>query len=231
MIESSSGHSSSCFQAIGDAVLAIAFTGLIFACTGPAPPPGAAQEPVSWVPLLEGEALSAWRETEFGGGGEVRLEEARAWFDFGSPLTGMTWQGPFPRDDYELELEATRLDGNDFFCGLTFPVGDGECTLILGGWGGALTGLSCIDGEDASQNETTSFRHYAQGEPVAVRVRVDREAIRVWLEEEPIINQLRAGHSFSLRPEVQLSSPLGIAAFCTRAEVGNLRYRELVPSG
>ena len=37
--------------------------------------------------------------------------------------------------DYELRLEAKRVEGGDFFCGLTFPVGKEYCTLILGGWG------------------------------------------------------------------------------------------------
>jgi len=192
-------------------------------------------EPLSesgpWHALLEGEALTGWRETEFGGGGEVRLEEGLARLDFGSPLTGLTWDRDFPRQDFEIAFEGVRLEGNDFFCGLTFPVGEGECTLILGGWGGALTGLSCIDRQDASQNATRSFRYYRPGVPVAVRVVVDGEAVRVWLDGEQIIDQSRAGHEFSLRAEVLPSAPLGFAAYATRAELRNPRYRQLAPSG
>ena len=57
--------------------------------------------------------------------------------------------------DYEVTLEAMRVDGNDFFCGMTFPAGKDPCTLIVGGWGGTVVGLSSINGMDASENETT----------------------------------------------------------------------------
>ena len=75
--------------------------------------------------------------------------------DFGSSMTGVTYQGKdLPRTDYEIRLEAQRIDGTDFFCGLTFPVHDAHLSLIVGGWGGSLVGLSSLDGKDASRNET-----------------------------------------------------------------------------
>ena len=41
--------------------------------------------------------------------------------DFGNPLSGITWQGKaLPRDNYAIELDAMKLDGIDFFVGLTF---------------------------------------------------------------------------------------------------------------
>ena len=61
----------------------------------------------------------------------------------------------FPKVDYEVNLDAKRVAGNDFFCGITFPVGKRFCSLIVGGWGGATVGLSSIDGKDAAENETT----------------------------------------------------------------------------
>ena len=48
-----------------------------------------------------------------------------------------------------------RLDGSDFFCSTTFPVGKDPCTLVVGGWGGMVVGLSNVDHEDASENGTT----------------------------------------------------------------------------
>ena len=44
--------------------------------------------------------------------------------------------------------------GSDFFCGLTFPYKETHATLILGGWGGSLIGISSLDDFDASENET-----------------------------------------------------------------------------
>ena len=62
------------------------------------------------------------------------------------PATGIRSTAVIPKSNYEIRLEAKRTDGNDFFCGLTFPVQEGFATLIVGGWGGGVTGISNIDG-------------------------------------------------------------------------------------
>jgi hypothetical protein len=67
----------------------------------------------------------------------------------GSNLTGVTGTGEVPAGDYEIELQAMRLAGSDFFCGLMFPVQTDHCSLIVGGWGGALVGLSSLNFHDA----------------------------------------------------------------------------------
>lgn len=48
------------------------------------------------------------------------------------------------------------MSSSEFFCGLTVPVRTGtECvSLIVGGWGGSLVGISSIDGLDASETST-----------------------------------------------------------------------------
>ena len=123
-------------------------------------------------------------------------------------------------------LFASRVWGNDFFCGLTFPVADSHASLILGGWGGALTGISCIDREDASDNETRTFQSYVDGREYTARVRVTEECIVAWLDGEEIVNVPIAGRSVELRPEVFLSRPLGVACFTTKAKVFAVRVRE-----
>ncbi|MBN2588491.1 MAG: hypothetical protein JXA96_01410 [Sedimentisphaerales bacterium] len=60
-------------------------------------------------------------------------------------MQGIYWTGPLVTMSYEITLEAMRVEGSDFFCGLTFPVDENPCTLIPGGWGGTLCGLSCIN--------------------------------------------------------------------------------------
>ena len=100
-----------------------------------------------WRPLFDGRTLGDWQPTSFGGGEEPTVVDGAIRIPSGADLNGVTWGGEPPRDSYELTLEARRVDGNDFFCGLTFPVGDECCSLILGGWGGSITGLSSIDGE------------------------------------------------------------------------------------
>jgi hypothetical protein len=37
------------------------------------------------------------------------------------------------------------------------PRGIRSRTFICGGWGGAVVGISSIDGQDASMNETTKY--------------------------------------------------------------------------
>ena len=58
----------------------------------------------------------------------------------GEPFTVVRYEGkaPLPLDEYEISWEAARLEGNDFFAALTFPVGSREkcATLVTGGWGG-----------------------------------------------------------------------------------------------
>jgi len=200
-----------------------AFLALFLACRSDGP----AAEPGPWVPLLVETARAHWVPSDFGGGGEITWSPGAALLGFGSPLTGITWTGELPRDGYEVELTATRVDGTDFFCGLTFPVGEESCSFILGGWGGALTGLSCIDGADASSNATKTFQHFPSGEPVAVRLVVDPRCVRVWLNGETVVDQAREGVRFSLRPEVLPSQPFGVASFATKARLEGLRYRVL----
>ena len=181
-----------------------------------------------WSLLLGAEHTEGWTSTSFGGEGEIQAEDGLLVFEMGSPMTGMNWVGePLPTSGYELEVKASRLMGTDFFCGLSFPVGEEHATLIMGGWGGALTGLSCIDGNDASTNETTSFQSYELGRIYTARIRVTKTHITTWLDGEELHSVSLAGKDISLRPEVFPSKPLGFAAFQTRAGLESLKLRRL----
>ena len=118
-----------------------------------------------------------------------------------------------------------RVDGNDFFCGLTFPVGDDHCSLILGGWGGGVVGLSSINGEDAANNATTKIMSFDNNRWYAVRIRVTAERIECFLDDEQVIDQVLADIVLSVRQEVIPSQPLGIATYCTTAEIRGIRWR------
>ncbi len=88
-----------------------------------------------WTSLFDGKSLGKWKSTDFAGHNEVEVKDGRIVLNFGSELTGITWTGELPRMNYEIKLDAMRVDGTDFFCGLTFPVGDLPCSFIVGGWG------------------------------------------------------------------------------------------------
>lgn len=193
--------------------------GLLAACQGPGP----ASEPAPWQPLLPGELA----EAPFGGGGEVLIEDGTLTLGMGSPLTGVTWSAPVPSGDYELAFTATKVFGNDFFVGLTFPVDDSHLTLVLGGWGGALCGLSCLDGEDASTNETKFFEAFDDGRDYEVRVEVVGRVVRAWIDDQLVVDVDATEREIGLRTEVELSAPLGLATFLTKTCYRNLRWRPL----
>ncbi|MFO0983003.1 MAG: hypothetical protein U1E76_14950 [Planctomycetota bacterium] len=115
-----------------------------------------------------------------------------------------------------------RCDGHDFFCGLTFPIGDACCSLIVGGWSGPVVGLSCIDGRDAAENSTTRYRKFESDRWYRVRLRVTAARIEAWIDNEPFVNLATEGHQLAVRAEVIASQPFGIASWRTTARVRNI---------
>ena len=199
---------------------------VLLCCLGPC---ASAAEPEGkpWRSLFEGKSLEQWEVTKFGGEGEVEIDDGSMVLGFGSSLTGVTYKGEVPTNDYELSLEAKRLDGVDFFCGLTFPVQKSHCSLIVGGWAGAVVGLSSIDGMDASQNETTKFMTFKNDQWYRIRVRVLTDRIQAWIDDKLVVDQDIRDRKISTRIEVDLSKPLGIAAWDTKAAIRHVRVREL----
>ena len=180
-----------------------------------------------WGALFDGKTLAGWKVPVFGGDGKVYVKGGAIHMETGQECTGVTYTHPPARDNYEIDLEAMRVDGSDFFCGLTFPVGKDPMTLILGGWGGSLVGLSCLNYGDASENETTQEIQFDNGRWYRIRVRVTKLNIQVWLDEKKIIDVDRAGKKITIRPEVDLSVPLGIATWKTHGAARNIRMRTL----
>ncbi len=181
-----------------------------------------------WRSLFDGKTLTNWKSANFGGEGEVKVENGKIILGMGATLTGITWVGgEIPRMDYEISLEAMKVSGNDFFCGLTFPVGKSPCSLIVGGWGGSVVGLSSIDGMDASENETTTAGDFAQGRWYRIRLRVTSQKIEAWIDDKKYVDVETKGHEISIRPEVSLSQPLGIAAWITEAALRDIKIRKL----
>ncbi len=179
--------------------------------------------------LFDGKTLGDWKPTEFGTGRSVTVSDGAIELEEGFPLTGVSYAGEVPHDNFALDLEAQRVSGNDFFCAVTFPVGDSHCTLVLGGWGGTVTGLSCLDGKDASENETTQYVRYERNRWYRVRIRVVEQRVEAWLDDRRLVDVDCRGREVSLRNEVLLSRPLGICSFATTARLRNIRLVELDP--
>ena len=183
-----------------------------------------------FVPLFDGKTLGGWKVSNFGGNGKVTVVGGHVLLGSSSnSSTGITLDGSFPTSDYEVIVEAKRVTGNDFFCGITFPVGDSSCSLIVGGWGGGVVGLSSIDGKDASQNQTTSKMTFVNDRWYAVRLLVTPVAIKGWIDEAPVIDQPIKGRTFSIRKEIEPSRPFGIACWKTTAALRSIKWRDVLP--
>jgi hypothetical protein len=199
----------------------------------PVLPPGVAQPPApfpgeGWQPMFDGHSLVGWRETAFPGRGEVECHSGVVVLNLGDPFTGINWTNDFPRVNYEVALDAMRLTGSDFFCGLTVPVGTNFCSLIVGGWGGSLVGISSLDGMDASENETTQSMNFDSGRWYRIRLRVTQAKIQAWIDDEKLVDVVTTGRRISVRPgDIELSEPLGLAAWQTATALREIKFRRV----
>lgn len=149
----------------------------------------------------------------------------------GLDLNGVRWKGALPAVPYVLELEARRMSGSDFFCGLTFPVRSGEnsVTLVVGGWGGSLVGISSINGLDASENSTGSQFTFEDQRWYRIRVEVAAERLRAWIDDREVLDVDTTDQKLSLRSgPIEGCAPLGLATWTTSAEARGIRWRKLV---
>jgi hypothetical protein len=203
-------------------------------------PPAAA---CPWESLFDGKKLGRWevvQKFDFIHHGKVEVKDATLVLGIGRPGTAVRYQGKFPRIDYEISLEAMRVEGDDFFCCLTFPVGlpsqqqDRDAaaggpalSLVVGGWGGTVVGLSLIDGEPAAENQTCSFHEFRKKQWYNIRVRVTRSKVEAWIGKEKVVDFQTKDHRLSIYFEPESALPLGIATWRTTGAVRNIRVRRL----
>src|SRR6185503_5931473 len=132
-----------------------------------------------------------------------------------------------PKMNYEISVMAKRIDGSDFFCGLTFPVKEDPCSFIIGGWGGGVVGISSLDGLDAANNETARYESFYKGRWYKIRLRVSENGLMGWIDDKQVVGVETKGRKISIRPEVELSRPLGISCFSTVAGLKDIQIRDL----
>jgi len=193
-------------------------------------PAASTNKAAAWKSLFDGKTLTGWKLTDFAGRGEVSVKDGKIALDSGQ-MTGITWTNvnELPRMNYEISLEAMRVEGSDFFCGLTFPVGKDPCSLIVGGWGGGVVGLSSIDSQDAANNETTRYMNFQTGRWYLIRLRVTDKKIEAWIDTDKVVDLSTAEKTISVRLEMEESRPLGIATWSTAAALRNLQLRPVQP--
>jgi hypothetical protein len=173
--------------------------------------------------LFNGKTLDRWEITNFGPQGPVYVSGGEIILGMGEGCTGITWKRDFPEINYKVTLEAKRVSGNDFFCGMTFPVGKDPCTLIVGGWGGAVVGLSSINKMDASENETTKLMKFDKDRWYRICLIVKEDTIKALIDDEVVVDFAIGDKKLSIRPEVELSKPFGITSWTTTAALRKIR--------
>jgi len=185
------------------------------------------------VELFNGRDLTGWKvltEEYFDMPGKVSVKDGAMILGAGSDLTGVRWGGEVLKTDFTLSLEARRVEGSDFFCGLTFPVCEGYVSLILGGWGGTAVGLSNVDDMSAIENATSQAIEFVKGKWYSIEVTVADGYVRVWLDDKKIIEQVIAGKRFNVWPQKEIVRPLGVATYCTVGAIRRFAVKRLAPS-
>ena len=187
----------------------------------------AAKEP-EWQSLFDGKTLKGWKQADFAGGGVVEVDKGTLHVGMGESLSGLTFTNKVPETNFEVEVEGKKIQGSDFFCALTFPVGKEHCTFVMGGWGGAVVGISSLDQMDASENETTKYMKFEKDHWYKIRVRVTTKKIEAWIDEEKLADVELEGKKVSMRPgDIEQNVPFGIATYQTESAFKSIKIRTL----
>jgi hypothetical protein len=156
----------------------------------------------------------------------------------GQPFSAVKYEGKadlLPREGYEIAWDAMRLEGSDFFSALTFPVGKAEegkpdkcVTLVTGGWGGWVLGVSSIGHQFASENESTRSYEFKTGRWYRFTLQVTPEVIRCLIDGKEQFKVDVRDKALTMHPsEIQRCIPLGFASYESAGAIRNLQIRKL----
>jgi len=177
--------------------------------------------------LFNGINLDGWEAIDFTGHGSINIADSCIIIGKGEAISGIKWIEDFPTINYEVSLEAKRIEGSDIFCGITVPVEETFITLVIGGWGGSVVGISCIDGYDASENETYALVNFNPGQWYSIRLKITQEKIEAWIDSDKIVDFTIGNYDLYLRWEAESSKPFGIITYRTTGALKNIRLNML----
>jgi len=185
-----------------------------------------------WTSLFDGQTLKYWIDLKDAGDNVVKAENGDLVLGMGPTTTSIRFDEEgagfkFPCENYELEYVARRASGSDFFAAATVPIGENFATFVNGGWGGFVAGISNVDGMDASENSTSSFYNFKTNQWYRFRIQVTKRVLRVWVNDEKIIDYVIEGHSLKTRFEVSRCQPLGFASWVSEGDIKVVRFRML----
>ena len=182
--------------------------------------------------LLSDEFASAWQASGILEEGKVLIQGGEITLHAGQPMTGArfdAWKSAeIPLSRYTIEYEAMRVEGNDFFGTVTFPVNDSHVSLVIGGWGGTLVGISSIDDMDASENSTCGNAWFENHRWHKARIEVRDDELRAWINDKLFVNTSTKGRKLGLRSgDIEKCTPFGFASYATQSRIRNVVIRRL----
>ena len=149
-----------------------------------------------------------------------------------SPAAANTAAPPLPtlpRANYRLRWQARRVLGGDFFCTVLFPVQADACSVVVGGWGGGVVGLSSLNGFDASENETTTYYRFEDDRWYDFALTVTDDRIAFTIDGELQFEVDPREHAIGTRVEMLPARPLGLATWDTTGDIRQLTLQRLPP--
>ncbi|MBM3958060.1 MAG: DUF1080 domain-containing protein, partial [Gemmatimonadetes bacterium] len=191
-----------------------------------------------WLSLFDGKTLDGWRVVkkfphppEFGdgAGGDVHVENGQIILEKGRPVSGIAFEGDFPTINYEVAIQACRLDGAYDFANMDFPVGNQTCTLVVGGSIKRLAWLYAVDGHGFFNAELAPVTEFEPGRWFETRLRVTDGRIQAWVDGKRALDLATAGRGlWSLAHWAKEVRPFGIITnLGTRGAVRSVRLRRL----
>jgi hypothetical protein len=90
-------------------------------------------------------------------------------------------------------------------------------------------GLSSINNQDASENETTSYKKFDPNKWYKIRVRVAGGKIECWIDDEQVVDVELKDKRISTRIESDPSRPLGISTYQVTSAIKDVELKRLKP--
>ncbi len=187
--------------------------------------------PGQWQDLFDGKTLDGWQAAgDEATRGEVRLESGQIILNPGSPKTTVAWTSEFPARDYEVEVEAMRVEGRDAFCTIGLPLGEEQAQVAVG-WGpigrdSFMISVNAKDGSASADAVTEKRMQLKSGQWYRINVKVDDERVVVLVDGEPVLDVPRSDDTF---PKRQDGNRFNITSYDTKAAIRKVRLRSLKP--
>lgn len=208
---------------------------VVLSLNGTPPPPGPARtegrtarvirplprDANGWEIMFNGKDLTGWEvvaENRIVGASEGQLNLAASQLS-----TDIRWTyDDFPSVDYEVKVEAKRVEGEGAFCHMVFPIEACHCFLVIGAEGD-IVALDRVDGLGILdiKNETARRMHFERNRWYRVHLRVTREKVVVLIDGKEEINV--AADRLSLPTAWMFLRPFALGTWQTTATVRDIK--------